>query len=688
MLAFSTTAVSQAYWYLQSTGSDAGFENLYGGSTTTVLAAPSDDVLSTSQSLPFSWDFYGTAVTTYKASDNGYITFDGSATTSSPANSSLPGSVNAAIFVFWDDLQVQNTGSGSTDEVRSWTYGTSPNRTHVIQWFSCSVKAGGNSSNANWVYLALLIHEGGGFDIVHPGSNSISQGDATVGIQNGLGTDFNAVTGSPTIALPASLDYTDGTDDVVYSFKFGTQPAIDLSVITETSAGLAEPAGTGITLMGDIKNLGTTTITSMDMHYTINGGSQVDQSMSSISLTTGNSYSYSFTTQFTPATAGTNYAIEIWADNINGMVDEDLTNDRLNKSLIATLGVTTTRIPLAEEFTGAWCQFCPDGAVYMDLISSTHGNEVSIASIHSGDDMTITGYLDLTGRYSMTGWPGMMVDRTVWPGQSKAPLGARSDWQPTVSQALNVGGIATITFENLSYNGGTRALSVDVVTTFEDYTAGDIRVNLYITEAVVTGSGSGYDQVNYYNSQAGHQYYQAGSPIVGYEHKNVLRAAMPDFNGQAGVIPDPVAVGTKYSFNFTTTIPAGWDENELRLIGFASQYNPGVPDMDKVINSANVSMTGVTPGVDQNEVAVNELRVFPNPAKDISFVYFNLERPAKVEVSVYNVVGQKVETLRQGNFIAGQHRAAVDASSLQEGVYFITVKAGETETTTKLFVVK
>src|SRR4051812_22499415 len=54
------------------------------------LTQPSDDQLSAPGQIPFNFYFYNTPYTTYKVSDNGYITFDLSQNISQLPDSVLP----------------------------------------------------------------------------------------------------------------------------------------------------------------------------------------------------------------------------------------------------------------------------------------------------------------------------------------------------------------------------------------------------------------------------------------------------------------------------------------------------------------------------------------------------------------------------------------------------------------------
>ena len=151
---------------------------------TEILSTPSNDVFSAVQTIPFAWNFYGTPVSSYLVSDNGYITFETAASTSDPVNGSIPstGGPNNAIYSFWDDLGLTNP-TGIVGKVRTSEYGIAPNRVHVIQWISVT-PAGGSG----FLSTAIRLYECGDFDIVHSYANA-SVLTGTVGCENATGTN-------------------------------------------------------------------------------------------------------------------------------------------------------------------------------------------------------------------------------------------------------------------------------------------------------------------------------------------------------------------------------------------------------------------------------------------------------------------------------------------------------------------
>ena len=66
----------------------------------------------------------------------------------------------------------------------------------------------------------------------------------------------------------------------------------------------------------------------------------------------------------------------------------------------------------------------------------------------------------------------------------------------------------------------------------------------------------------------------------------------------------------------------------------------------------------------------------PNPFNPMTEIKFNLPRSMNATLTVYNVRGQVVETLKSGIMSAGQHSVTWDARSHASGVYFYRLQAG------------
>ena len=79
---------------------------------------------------------------------------------------------------------------------------------------------------------------------------------------------------------------------------------------------------------------------------------------------------------------------------------------------------------------------------------------------------------------------------------------------------------------------------------------------------------------------------------------------------------------------------------------------------------------------------------FPNPFTGITRIRYGVPGDVDVNISVYNLLGQKVATLVNGNKKAGYYTVTWDGSKLSAGIYFIRFKAGEYNKTLKAMLMK
>jgi flagellar hook assembly protein FlgD len=78
----------------------------------------------------------------------------------------------------------------------------------------------------------------------------------------------------------------------------------------------------------------------------------------------------------------------------------------------------------------------------------------------------------------------------------------------------------------------------------------------------------------------------------------------------------------------------------------------------------------------------------PNPFNPTTTINFSLVKAGKVTVEIFNSAGQKVDTLVNTTMNAGPHSVVWNAARLSGGVYFYTVKSGETSRTMKMTLMK
>jgi flagellar hook assembly protein FlgD len=103
---------------------------------------------------------------------------------------------------------------------------------------------------------------------------------------------------------------------------------------------------------------------------------------------------------------------------------------------------------------------------------------------------------------------------------------------------------------------------------------------------------------------------------------------------------------------------------------------------------SSIPKTDVLTGIGDN-VTISNTSVsqnYPNPFNGITTITVNLEKAADLSMTVSNILGQQVMNMNRGNVSSGTYYFQVDGTDLQDGVYFYTVKANNTEVTKKMIV--
>jgi hypothetical protein len=79
---------------------------------------------------------------------------------------------------------------------------------------------------------------------------------------------------------------------------------------------------------------------------------------------------------------------------------------------------------------------------------------------------------------------------------------------------------------------------------------------------------------------------------------------------------------------------------------------------------------------------------YPNPFNITVNIPFDLAGPDRVNLSIYNLLGQRMETLIDGAMDAGHHSVSWDASAFSSGIYFYRLTTGDREFIKRMTLVK
>lgn len=345
----------------------------------------------------------------------------------------------------------------------------------------------------------------------------------------------------------------------------------------------------------------------------------------------------------------------------------------MKKTLLSTLALVfglqvlhaqSIQKVLIEEHTGAWCGYCPDGALILEDVLAQHPNAIA-ASVHNGDAMYISTGGIIQNFYNPA-YPQATINR------ESGPI-SRGSWASAVTTALQNTPVVSVSIDSAGFEAGTRTLKVKVKATFLEATTGNLRMNLYLTEDNVVGSGSGYDQTSYFNTQVGHPLYGLGNPILNYTHNHVFRYAAGGAWGNSGIIPASVAAGDEFYVTYTKVIPATWDINNLHIIGMVNLHGTS---LRPILNAEEVPFSVAT-GIFNNPASTElTLQVSPNPLQSRSTISFNLAENGHVLLEVYNLAGQKLRVLADDITNSGMHSVYWDGQdqadrAVPNGMYIL-----------------
>ncbi|MDO4194906.1 MAG: hypothetical protein Q4D33_02010, partial [Prevotellaceae bacterium] len=278
-----------------------------------------------------------------------------------------------------------------------------------------------------------------------------------------------------------------------------------------------------------VANNGGNVVTDIDWSYTVNGTTSEGHADVAIAADYyGQQGSFTLTT---PAIADNGeYEGTLTIVNVNGKANTS--NSVSATHMVKVMNVVPKKRVLMEEYTGAWCGFCPSGYIGMKLMNERHPGEFICASYHNGDAMQITTNYPSP----VDGFPTAYLDRDhftdAYLGDTRKDMGIEETWAEQCKELspLNVDVVADL-------NSTTGEITANA--TFEacdDMTGTNYGVAYIITADGLTGSGTQWRQHNYYSYA-----YQGGA------YSGMYNEGMDMFNNGAEyqfLVYDDVAIAT------------------------------------------------------------------------------------------------------------------------------------------------
>ena len=171
------------------------------------------------------------------------------------------------------------------------------------------------------------------------------------------------------------------------------------------------------------------------------------------------------------------------------------------------------------------------------------------------------------------------------------------------------------------------------------------------------------------------------TPLLASENSHMNLAYHAD-NGELTIIVYGVDGRTMMAGGAFVTVPFE-AVGEVKKLDFGEVI---LADCQGQSIAAEVRPISLKPGLVPQDFALRQN--YPNPFNPETHIAFSLPVDSRVELSIFNVLGQKVTTLVNTEMAAGYHHVTWNAAKAPTGVYFYAIKAGEFTATRKMVLMK
>jgi hypothetical protein len=449
-------------------------------------------------------------------------------------------------------------------------------------------------------------------------------------------------------------------DDVSYTYA-AYAPTSKNASVTYIGNVMGYLAGANVAPSVEIRNLGTTAITSAELSITYNGNT-LNKTLTGISLPANGLYTTTFDN--TLSIVGGNGDVVASVVTVNGTADDNANDDSKTIS-INPIVPAKRKVVIGEEATGTWCQWCPRGAVALKTMHDKYDGFFQGIAVHNNDPME-NPYYDASIASKISGYPSALVDR----GAKMDPSAMGGDFINRIQIAPK--GVMDIAAK---YDAATKMMSVSVETTIESAISGDYRIACVIVEDDVTGTTSGYNQSNAYAGggsgvMGGYEKLPNPVPAAQMVYDHVGRAIAPTFSGLPNAFGASASAGQKFIHNFTFDIDPSWDLTQMHVVSMFIDKtgmidNGGTIHYNDAIKKAFKDGTAVLASQDLNGPDTR-MALQPNPSdKQFDIAIFG----AMNGQSSLEIVDMQGKVVYQSQQLSG--KMTIPSQDWSAGVYLV-----------------
>ncbi|PIQ09280.1 MAG: hypothetical protein COW71_07340, partial [Ignavibacteriales bacterium CG18_big_fil_WC_8_21_14_2_50_31_20] len=140
----------------------------------------------------------------------------------------------------------------------------------------------------------------------------------------------------------------------------------------------------------------------------------------------------------------------------------------------------------------------------------------------------------------------------------------------------------------------------------------------------------------------------------------------------------------------TTTIEKTFNDSQVEL-GKTYYYKVTAMDFSKnqseISNEVNLTITGIN-DVENVPTEYSLNQNYPNPFNPSTTIKFGIPEASDVQITIYDMVGNKVDVLVNDNLSAGYHTYNWNASNRASGIYFLQMTTSKFTKVNKMLLIK
>ena len=160
------------------------------------------------------------------------------------------------------------------------------------------------------------------------------------------------------------------------------------------------------------------------------------------------------------------------------------------------------------------------------------------------------------------------------------------------------------------------------------------------------------------------------------------KPAAPVVTQNGNVLTSSVVSGNQWYKNNAIISGAG-ATNQTYTITTSGKYYDEVTVNGCVSDTSN----NITSYLGIKEISnISNISFFPNPSHGTTNIEVSIIKASDINISISNMLGQKVFEVNKGTVNAGTYTYTFDATMLRSGVYYYTVKAGSQSITNKIVI--